>query len=78
MHHCYRHHPADSSLGHMEKPMNQMVDVVVALLEKVKEQLELAQSQVLQLDKLLQYQATVVEELRAENLRLQAESNRLV
>lgn len=65
-------------MGHMEKPINQMIDIVVELLDKVKAQLELAQNQVMHLDRLLQYQKTVIEELRAENLRLQAESNRRV
>jgi hypothetical protein len=62
-------------MGYLEKPMNQMVGILDVIMQRMEQDLRQVHQQVTKLGELIAYQTEVVENLRAENLRLQAQQN---
>ena len=54
--------------------MNQMVNVMDVIMQRMEQDLRQVQKQITQLGKLLAYQSEIIENLRAENIRLQSQS----
>lgn len=54
--------------------MNQMVNVMDVIMRRMEQDLRQVQQQVAKLGELLAYQSEIIENLRAENIRLQSQS----